>query len=58
MKRLTASELRNHQTGYFWWIDDETHYIKVIVFDNGVREDYNCATKEGFKEFIKKLDER
>ena len=58
MKRLTASELSKHEDGYFRWIDEETHDIKVIVFENGKREDYCCDNKESFNVLREELDRR
>jgi hypothetical protein len=55
MKHLTAKELSNHENGYFYWIDDETHNIKVIMFDNGKRTDHTFETNEEFEKFLTEL---
>lgn len=55
MKHLTAKELSNHENGYFHWIDDETHNIKVIVFESGKRTDYTFVTDDEFEKFLKEL---
>lgn len=55
MKHLTAKELSNPENGYFHWVDDETHNIEVIVFENGKRTDHTFVTEDEFNSFLKGL---